>query len=97
MSRIVAKNGRTVKTGLGASFLRHQDGDRFVTVMAVDAEVPIESEHAAIAMQFSQSYQRGIGQGHRDAAIFAHQRPQSSALAIELNPHRDHSGVCQRK
>ena len=52
--------------------LRHDEWDRFVAMAAIDFEMSVKGQKPAIAVQFAQTNQSGIGQRHRNISVLAH-------------------------
>ena len=63
---------RILLHGYGSA-LGHQQRDGFVAVATVDPEIRIQGEHDRVAVQFCQTHQAGIREGHGSVTIPTHQ------------------------
>jgi hypothetical protein len=79
------------------SKFRRQDGNNFVSVPAIDAEVSIQRENKRVLMQLTETDNGGIGEGHRNVAIATHQSAERETMIVELNSDDEQARVGQRK
>jgi len=77
--------------------LRHQYGDHSGAVPPVDKEIGVESEDLCSRVDFRQSNQARIRQGHRSVPIAPHESPQIPLLLLDSERDTNHSPLQQSK
>src|SRR5213079_491042 len=62
---------------------RHDRGNGVTAVLAIQPEVPVEGENAAVRVRFGHADEAGVGERHRHAGVTGHQ-PDRAHVVLEL-------------
>ncbi len=76
---------------LSSAFIGNDQRNLAAAVLAVDAEVVIESEDGGIVMKFGEADEGCVGEGHGKVGVFFDQRNEGLMMFLYIKSNKNHA------